>query len=175
MSEQNEKYEKGSILKRKIWYTFFFYHVGIYVGNGEVVEFDRRRKGSDNSVKKNSLEHFSQGKEPKVHVRPKNKQHSEQILSRTSAALEHPYLIPRYVLFNNCEDFAEIIYGPGYPRSQRKYVLLLIILYVFFRYVVKSNIEQAIAITVISVLMLKLSRQIILRRFSSRMSEKKNN
>jgi|GEM_PF-3997072 len=121
--------KKGSIIKRKIWYTVFFYHMGIYVGDGDVVEFDRRRRGRDSSVRKISLEEFGRCKPVFVHAEPRDDRHAEEIVEAANLLLKHNGLPGRYLLFNNCEDFVVKIYGRKYvPFAQRNYVIILLLL-----------------------------------------------
>ncbi|MCK9266512.1 lecithin retinol acyltransferase family protein [bacterium] len=123
------KIKKGSIIKRKIWYTLFLYHMGIYLGDDTVIDFDKKRRGTKSSVKKISLKEFGRGKKISVHAEPKNSKHAEEILEIANILLKHDELPGRYLLFNNCEDFVVKIYGRRYvPLAQRNYVIILILL-----------------------------------------------
>lgn len=120
------RYKKGSILKRTIGkkWPVWPYHMGIYIGSGRVIQFDRPRMKKV-TVSKVTLEEFSQGKEIFVHAVPKSNKEAKKILEKALFFLKYPETFGDYNFFvNNCEDFAVKMFGKKNTlKSQRKQVL----------------------------------------------------
>jgi hypothetical protein len=112
----------GTILKRPLdgfFLRLFYYHLGVYVGDGLVVHFNGEAKKSCNAVvRKETLRDFGNGKTVSVHAVPKSLEHGEAVcqealrLHALGGANGWDYLYD--FAWRNCEDFSKHCYQVAY-------------------------------------------------------------
>lgn len=106
-----EPFPPGSILKRPLpaFWGLFFLHMGIYIGNGQVIHFNgERKKTTDATIRQEPLEVFAGGFPVKLHAAPRNAAHAAAVCAQADHFLRDSgnRWNGRYGMFlNNCEDF----------------------------------------------------------------------
>jgi hypothetical protein len=106
-------YPKGTMLQRAIVIgnATIAKHLGIYIGNEEVVHFGYP---AADLIVKTSLSAFSDGKKIFVKQYPDSEHHGDHICKVASYLLHTPantYNEKYNIFFNNCEDFCRECYG----------------------------------------------------------------
>jgi hypothetical protein len=117
-------FEPGSIIKRSLggWCGLFYYHMGVYIGDGAVIHFNGEKPKSKSArVCKDTLEQFTAGKPVKLHAAPRNAVHAQAICTAALAHYQNEQngFNDRYDFFNNnCESFCVSCYEVGYVVSE---------------------------------------------------------
>ncbi len=110
----------GSIVKRPVngFWGLFYNHMGIYIGNDEVVHFSGESKKADDAIiRKDKLQAFAAGHEVRLHASPKNSEHANAICQEAQRLLvnrSNGYNEQYGFVARNCEDFCvhcyEVLY-----------------------------------------------------------------
>lgn len=123
--------EKG--LKRPL--SLFYKHVGIYVGNDDVIHFspkDSSEPKNKATIIKTSLDEFANGKKIGVRKKPKDLIHGKAICEEAERIYCNPgeYKKKYNPFSRNCEDFAKHCYevkGNKYGLTQIIWTILSVI------------------------------------------------
>jgi hypothetical protein len=123
MKQPNGAFAPGSVVKRPIAGIFglwgLFKHVGVFVGNGQVVHFaGLPGSGAGGaSIVQTSLKEFADGQRVTLYAAPRNKEHAAAIIreARRLLYVQENTFNGRYDLaLNNCEDFTKHCFETPY-------------------------------------------------------------
>ncbi len=117
--------QQGSIIKRRLrgWYTRYTWllgvqwHMGIYVGQGQVIHFNGEWSSANAMVCKESLQQFANGERLFIHAAPKDNHHAAAVCARAERILsghDHAFNNKYSFVFNNCEDFSVTCFRTRY-------------------------------------------------------------
>ena len=118
--EPNE-IKPGSIIKRRI--SGIFWHMGIYIGNNQVIHFHNPELGhgvdkgifgkNGATIRMESLDKFAEKGQVFIHAEPKNKKHAQKVIERAKNFYKNPdeYNGKYNLLTKNCEHFATTCFG----------------------------------------------------------------
>ena len=101
----------GSIIKRSLsgLQGFIWNHMGIYMGNSQVIHFNGESKTiSDATIKLDSLAHFADGKSVYIHAEPVSRRHAVAVCREAEKHLKNirnGFNNNYDFVFQNCEDF----------------------------------------------------------------------
>ena len=96
-------------------------HIGIYIGNGEVIHFNGEgvRNKSKATIREDSLKGFLDKSDNKLSIRkyPKNEQHAKAIVDEAKKIYNSKNNKKYNLVFNNCEVFAKHCYEVKYLKD----------------------------------------------------------
>lgn len=117
-------YPVGSIIRRKLtgWWGFAYCHMGVYVGNGEVIHFNgERKKHRGARLRRDTVEEFSSGQRIVVHTAPRSQHHAAAVVAaaeRELASRENRFNARYSFAWNNCEDFCVACFQENYATVE---------------------------------------------------------
>lgn len=121
------KFTPGSILKRDLdgLPGLAFSHVGVYVGQGQVIHFNGSLgSGSSATIEVSHLDAFAKGRKLKVMRKPACDAHGEAVVAEARRQLEESNAWDGKYSFTrkNCEDFANHCFCVEYdsPTGRKK-------------------------------------------------------
>lgn len=150
---RKEKYQPGSIIKRRI--ASIFWHMGIYIGDNKVIHFHnpKSKKGIDKgllgkgaaTIRMDSLKSFANDNKVFIHAEPLDKEHGKDVIKKAKRFHKNPreYNGKYDLMTKNCEHFATTCFGEGYsPMKQTTKAAVAIIVAVGTAAVAKKVMEK---------------------------------
>lgn len=114
------RFPLGSIIKRRLdsFWGLFYCHMGIYVGDDEVIHFcGMKKKQRGARVRRDSLKEFADGQEVLLHEAPESDSHGRAVCRAAEHLYRHRHngFDGRYEFaWNNCEDFCVACFEVSY-------------------------------------------------------------
>ncbi len=144
----------GSIIKRKI--SRIFWHMGIYIGNNQVIDYhnpDNGKKKADKgilgksgaTIRMESLEKFAEEGKVFLHAEPIDDAHGKECVKRAKNFYRNPgdYNGKYNLVTKNCEHFATTCFGEEYsPMKQTTKVAVAIAIAVTSAVAAKKMLDQ---------------------------------
>ncbi len=114
-------FQPGSIIKRPLegfFYGMLYDHMGIYIGNNEVIHFNGHNKKDHSArIRVDSVQRFAAGQKVALHAAPKNRTHGSAVCKKAKLILrnyQNGYDGKYGFATNNCEDFCIDCYEVNY-------------------------------------------------------------